>query len=93
MEVPRLGVESELQLAAYATATATWDLSHVCESQSCSLGGWGSKQDQTFILREETSEEPWKFCYYTELDVIDHLQFLKKKKVLGVPIVAQRKRI
>ena len=31
MEVPRLGVESELQLLAYTTATATWDLSHVCD--------------------------------------------------------------
>ena len=30
MEVPRLGVESELQLLAYATATATQDPSHVC---------------------------------------------------------------
>ena len=30
MEVPRLGVESELQLSACATATATPDLSHVC---------------------------------------------------------------
>ena len=29
MEVTRLGVESELQLPAYATATATQDLSHV----------------------------------------------------------------
>ena len=29
MEVPRLGVKSELQLPAYITATATWDLSHV----------------------------------------------------------------
>ena len=29
MEVPRLGVESELQLPAYTTATATQDLSHV----------------------------------------------------------------
>ena len=29
MQVPRLGVESELQLPAYATATATWDLSSV----------------------------------------------------------------
>ena len=28
-EVPRLGVESKLQLPAYATATAVWDLSHV----------------------------------------------------------------
>ena len=30
MEVPRLGVESELQLPAYAIATATQDPSHVC---------------------------------------------------------------
>ena len=27
MEVPRLGVKSELELPAYATATALWDLS------------------------------------------------------------------
>ena len=26
MEVPRLGFQSELQLLAYTTATATWDL-------------------------------------------------------------------
>ena len=30
MEVPRLGVESELQLLAYTTATATRGLGHVC---------------------------------------------------------------
>ena len=30
MEVLRLGVESELQLLAYTTATATPDPSHVC---------------------------------------------------------------
>ena len=30
MEVPRLGVEWELQLTAYTTATAMWDLSHIC---------------------------------------------------------------
>ena len=30
MEVPRLGVESELQLPAYTTATAKWDLSSMC---------------------------------------------------------------
>ena len=29
MEVPRLGIESELQLLAYTTATATLDLSHI----------------------------------------------------------------
>ena len=31
MEVPRLGVELELQLLAYVTATAMLDLSHVCD--------------------------------------------------------------
>ena len=36
MEVPRLGVTSELQLLAYATATATPDLSSFCELH-CSL--------------------------------------------------------
>ena len=41
MEVPRLGVESELQLLAYSAATATQDLSHVCNlhdsSQQCQI--------------------------------------------------------
>ena len=36
MEFPRLGVQSELQLPACATATATWDLSHVCDLQHSS---------------------------------------------------------
>ena len=31
LEVPRLGVESALQLLAIATATATSDLSHICD--------------------------------------------------------------
>jgi len=31
MEVPRLGVEGELQLPAYAAATAMQDPSHICE--------------------------------------------------------------
>ena len=30
MEIPKLGVELELQPLAYATVTAMWDLSHVC---------------------------------------------------------------
>ena len=31
MEVPQPGVEAELQLPAYTTATATLDLSHICD--------------------------------------------------------------
>ena len=31
MEVPGLGVKSELHLQAYTTATAMQDLSHICD--------------------------------------------------------------
>ena len=31
MDVPELGVESELQLLAHATVTATPDRSHICD--------------------------------------------------------------
>ena len=37
MDVPRLGFESELQLLAYTTATATWDPSHVSDLHHSSM--------------------------------------------------------
>ena len=40
MEVPRLEVQLQLQLPAYATAIATWDLRHVCDLH------WSSWQRQ-----------------------------------------------
>ena len=40
IEVPRLGVESELQLPAYITATATWDPSCVCNLHHSSWQCW-----------------------------------------------------
>ena len=40
MEVPRLGVESGLQLPAYATATATQDLSRICDIHHSSRHCW-----------------------------------------------------
>jgi len=40
MEVPRLGVESELQLPAYTTAMATPDPSHICELHHSSWQHW-----------------------------------------------------
>jgi len=57
MGVPRLGVESELQLPAYATATATWDLRCVCDphhsSRQCQILNPLSKaRDQTCILMD-----------------------------------------
>ena len=40
MEVPRLGVKLELQLLGYTTATATWDLSRVCDLHYSSWQCW-----------------------------------------------------
>ena len=40
MEVPRLGVQLELQLPAYATVTAIPDLSHICNLHHSSWQHW-----------------------------------------------------
>jgi len=40
MEVSRLGIKSELQLPAYTTATAMWDLSCVCNLHHSSRKCW-----------------------------------------------------
>ena len=36
----QVGVELELQLPAYTTATATWDLSHICDLYHSSRQRW-----------------------------------------------------
>ena len=40
MEIPRLGVKSNLQLLAYTTATATWDPSQFYDLQHSSQQRW-----------------------------------------------------
>ena len=57
MESPRLGVESELHLLAYTTATATPDLSWVCNLhqsswQSQILNPLSKARDQTHVLMD-----------------------------------------
>ena len=57
MEVPRLGVKSELQLLAYATATETWDPSYVCDLHHSSqqhqiLNPLCKTRDQTSVLMD-----------------------------------------
>ena len=63
MEVPRLGVESELQMLAYTIATPTWDLSHVCNlysSWQCQIPDPLRKaRDWTCILMEASQI---RFC-------------------------------
>ena len=57
MEVPRLTVKSELQLPAYATATAMWDPSRICDlccsSWQCQIvNPWSEARDQTYNLMD-----------------------------------------
>ena len=57
MECPKLGVESELQLLAYTTATTTQDQSHVCDLHHSSRQCWilnplSGARDQTCILMD-----------------------------------------
>ena len=67
MEVPRLGVDWELQLPAYATATATRDLSRVCNLHHSSwqrriLNPLSKARDWTSILKDTTQV---RFCWAT----------------------------
>ena len=55
MRVPQLGVESELQLPAYTTATANQDLSCICDLHHSSQQCWiinplSEARDRTLIL-------------------------------------------
>ena len=76
MEVPRLGVESELQLPAYTTAIATPDPSHVCDlhhsSQQCRILNPLSKaRDQptsSWILVRFFSTEPQRELLFLIFD-------------------------
>ena len=57
MEVPRLGVKSELQLLAYTTATAMPDQSLICNLHHSSRQHWilnplSEVRDQSHILMD-----------------------------------------
>ena len=64
MEIPRLGVELELQLPAYTTATAKPDLSHIYKLHHSSQQHWilsplSKARDQTPVLMDTS----W-ICYH-----------------------------
>ena len=57
MEDPKLGAELELLLLVYTTATATWDLSHICNLYHSSQQHWilnllSKARDRTCILMD-----------------------------------------
>ena len=76
MEIPRLGVELELQLPAYSTATAAWDrsrFSHVHHSswQCRILNSLSKDRDWTCVLmdlvRFVSAELRWELPSLQEL--------------------------
>ena len=93
MEVPKLGVESELQLPAYTTATATPDLSHICKLH-CSSGNtrslthWlrlGIKPTSSWILvRFITTEPQWELLICSNVYIFYSVGFSGQMSTLSV---------
>ena len=74
MEIPRLGIKSELWLLAYGTATATPDLRRVCSlhhsSRQCQILNWsrpGIQPTSSQILVRFVSTEPWRDLLFEDL--------------------------
>ena len=66
MDIPRLGVNSELQLLTYATTTAMRDLTHICDLFHSSRQCWipeplSKARDQTQVFME-TSRIPFHWA-------------------------------
>ena len=92
MEVPRLGVESELLLPAYTTATAIQDLSYICNLHHSSRQRWilnpleqgqGSNLRPHGCLSDLLTTEPLQELQKT--DVFDSLRcFGSGRRSLGL---------
>ena len=78
MEVLRLGVESELQLLAYTTATATPNPSQACDLHCSSqqrwilnplseARDWIEPASSWILVRFDTTESQWELCGYSFL--------------------------
>ena len=76
--VPRLGVESELYPPAFATATATQDLSLICDLHSSSRQHWilrllSEARDWTCMLMDTS-----QICFHWAMTGIPQCHLLKK---------------
>ena len=87
MEVPRLGVELELQLPAYTTATATPDLSlvrnlHHSSRHHCILNPLSEAMDKPatswFLVGFVSTVPGWKLIIFNKIKLIINLLFLIK---------------
>ena len=86
MEVPSLGVESELQLLAYTTATDTPDLSRICNlhhsSWQCRIPNPLSEaRDRTFVLMV-----PSWICFCCTTTGTPAVRSLTHRATAGTPV-------
>ena len=88
MEVPRVGVKLELQLPAYATAAAAWDLRCICDLhcrlQQCQVlnplsGGQESNPQPHGCYVGSLAAEPqsssmrlWSFDLFSPMEIVPH---------------------
>ena len=85
MEIPRLGVESELQLPAYTMATTPPDLSHICNLQQISWQCWflnslSVARDQTCVLMDTSRVSyHWVTVGTPILFIFDHFTSHEKR--------------
>ena len=77
--VPRLGVESKLQLLAYTTATAMPDQSHICETYAAACSNAGSLTHQVRQGMEPASSQT--LCQV--LNPLRHKKVCFRKLTLG----------
>ena len=85
MEGPRLGVQSELQLWVYTTATATWDPSRVCDLPHSSwqhrilhpLRGPGIQPASSWFLVRFVTAEPLQELHVCLFELEFHRFWIK----------------
>ena len=85
MEVPRLGIQLELLLPAYATATATPDLGRVCDLHRSSqqrqiLNPLSEARDRTHILTD-TSQVHNPLSHNWNLQVISCFKYVEYRNL------------
>ena len=86
MEVPRLEVKSELQLWAYTTATATWDLSLICNLHHSSWQCWildpqSKARDQTCVLMDVRCISPEPRRELPNLVILNVIDFKEQWRI------------
>ena len=76
MEVPRIGVQLELQLQACTTATATPDLSRICNLHHSSQQCWilnppSEARDRTCVLKDTSWDGNLLSCNGNVLEILN----------------------